>query len=349
MNGFRTLVLLINVVFLVSCSEGDNSPIILDSIGAKDEVLIVADEVYLNTFLRKDTESRFMSAFDVLPQGELKLNATFLPFKHFAKNFKRYRVIYLFADLSNKSDISEFVANSLGEEKLVQALSDNDFFMVQQENAWAKPQKVFLVFAQSKQALQQLIKQKGDYLAEKALDYYVEAYGEEAFALGKNKYATDVLMKKYNINFMVPKGFELVESNDSVFWLRLPTNEGSENILGLVRQTDSIEIENKGIAYRDIIGKQYVSTQKEGTFMATDSVLNILSKPIKINSLQGYVNRGLWQMENEFMGGPFVNYYLMDFEHKREIMIDAFVYAPGDKKKPHIRRLEAIAHQLKAN
>jgi len=57
------------------------------------------------------------------------------------------------------------------------------------------------------------------------------------------------------------------------------------------------------------------------------------------------VVRGLWEMRNDAMGGPYVS-------HSRQVgdsivTVMAFVYAPGKKKRNIIRRLEAALYTLK--
>ena len=52
--------------------------------------------------------------------------------------------------------------------------------------------------------------------------------------------------------------------------------------------------------------------------------------------------RGLWGMVNDFMGGPFVTYMIKDEVNNRMIILDGFVHAPGQKKRPEMRKLDMI-------
>lgn len=58
------------------------------------------------------------------------------------------------------------------------------------------------------------------------------------------------------------------------------------------------------------------------------------------------VVRGLWQMENDAMGGPFVALARVDSQRGRVVVAEAFVYAPGRKKRAKLRRLEAAARTM---
>ena len=57
--------------------------------------------------------------------------------------------------------------------------------------------------------------------------------------------------------------------------------------------------------------------------------------------------RGLWKMENDFMGGPFVNYTIWDEDGNRTVVVDGFVYAPGKDKRNYVMELEAIIQSLR--
>lgn len=56
--------------------------------------------------------------------------------------------------------------------------------------------------------------------------------------------------------------------------------------------------------------------------------------------------RGLWQMEGDAMGGPFVSRAVVDSQRGRVVVAEAFVYAPERKKGNMLRRLEAALHSL---
>jgi len=51
----------------------------------------------------------------------------------------------------------------------------------------------------------------------------------------------------------------------------------------------------------------------------------------------------LWNMENAFMGGPFVHYAFVDKTGKQLICVDGYVFAPKFDKREFLRELEAIA------
>lgn len=78
---------------------------------------------------------------------------------------------------------------------------------------------------------------------------------------------------------------------------------------------------------------------------ATDPAPTV--RAINYDGRHKQVMRGLWEMYGDAMGGPFVSHSLTDSAKGRTVVAEAFVYAPGKKKRDLIGRLEAALHTLK--
>lgn len=57
--------------------------------------------------------------------------------------------------------------------------------------------------------------------------------------------------------------------------------------------------------------------------------------------------RGLWMMDGDAMGGPFAAHAVTDSARGTVVVAEAFVYAPGVRKRNLIRQLEAALYTLK--
>ena len=56
--------------------------------------------------------------------------------------------------------------------------------------------------------------------------------------------------------------------------------------------------------------------------------------------------RGFWDVEGDFMGGPYVSFTTVDTERNRVFTLDGYVYAP-DLQKPRKRNyVRGIEHLL---
>ncbi|MCH8904413.1 MAG: DUF4837 family protein [Bacteroidetes bacterium] len=94
--------------------------------------------------------------------------------------------------------------------------------------------------------------------------------------------------------------------------------------------------------------KQHIHGEFENTYMITDTTElpeGRLVQDFNKNTVREV--RGLWEMKNEFMGGPFISYSVHDKLNNRVITLEGFVFAPGERKKVYIRQLEVILKSLK--
>lgn len=97
---------------------------------------------------------------------------------------------------------------------------------------------------------------------------------------------------------------------------------------------------------RDSAMKANLPGEKPGMYMATDTLCTMV-KPINVHGEYAMEMRGLWYMENDCMGGPYVSHHRVDTEKGKVIVIEGFVYAPEKMKRGLIRRLEGSLYTLK--
>ncbi|MDE5560879.1 MAG: DUF4837 family protein [Bacteroidaceae bacterium] len=99
-------------------------------------------------------------------------------------------------------------------------------------------------------------------------------------------------------------------------------------------------------AKRDSAMKANLPGEKPGMYMKTDTLCTVV-KPIAVHGKYAMEMRGLWYMENDCMGGPYVSHHRVDTENNRVVVIEGFVYAPEKMKRGLIRRLEGSLYTLK--
>jgi hypothetical protein len=83
------------------------------------------------------------------------------------------------------------------------------------------------------------------------------------------------------------------------------------------------------------------------SYMATETRLGINYSGITLRGKYCGVLRGLWKMEGDMMGGPYVSIVRLDEVNNRVIVAEGFVYAPETSKRNYIRRLEAALYTLR--
>ena len=67
----------------------------------------------------------------------------------------------------------------------------------------------------------------------------------------------------------------------------------------------------------------------------------------KILGLELYITKGTWEVKNDFMAGPYVNYIIKDTVNKRNIVIEGFSFAPSESKRDYMFELNTIITTMK--
>lgn len=101
------------------------------------------------------------------------------------------------------------------------------------------------------------------------------------------------------------------------------------------------------IEKRDSVMKANIPGVKEGMYMVTADSIFVEARNIAVQGDYAYEVRGLWEMENDAMGGPFVSHVRVDRTNGRIVVVEGFVYNPGKLKRDQIRKLNAALYTLK--
>ena len=63
--------------------------------------------------------------------------------------------------------------------------------------------------------------------------------------------------------------------------------------------------------------------------------------------MQTIETRGTWEVKNDYMAGPFLNYIIQDTINNRLLVMEGFVFSPSIHKRNYMVELEAIFRSLK--
>ena len=154
----------------------------------------------------------------------------------------------------------------------------------------------------------------------------------------------------FGFTLEIPSGFYVAKNSAGFMWIRKETQHNSQ---GLIVYTydfiDTLAFDQARIlAFRNSMTEEYIPGPSEGSYMVVaEEYSPILVKEIEFNGLFAIETRGLWRLEGDFMGGPFVNYTFVDERTNKVVTIDGYVYAPNKPKRDLLIQMEAIAHSLK--
>ncbi|MDR0368918.1 MAG: DUF4837 family protein, partial [Bacteroidales bacterium] len=149
----------------------------------------------------------------------------------------------------------------------------------------------------------------------------------------------------YHISITIPDGFVFAVKDSSFCWLRKDTKDWTQNMLIYTKDyTDTDQFKNEHIVkQRNFLTRKYVFGSVDSSYAVVDEdYIPTLSGYTDFRGNYALKTVGLWRMENDFMGGPFVNMNILDTNRNRVVAIDAFLYAPADNKRDLLRQLEAV-------
>jgi len=328
----KKLYILITLTFLiVSCDNSKNTkPVLPKSTGNTNKILVVMKG---SAWLGKpgdEIRTVFGEHQVGLPQPETLLSVGQVDpsgFKKFMRNGKAILVM------------------QKGETEDISIIKDK----------YATPQVIVVVTAKDEEGYVNIIKNRGkeiiNIFKEEDIKFTQSIFKKER--LDEKKFKT---IKNLNLSIDIPVRYNLVKDSLNFLWLRqhltsgIARGDGSNNILIYsMPLTDESTVQDHITAVRDTIGKKHIPGSKEGMYMITEEAYTPFTYDAEIDGKKAFETRGKWEVKNDFMAGPFLNYTIIDKANKRLIVFEGFTYAPSVNKRDFVFELEAIAKSLKIN
>ena len=93
--------------------------------------------------------------------------------------------------------------------------------------------------------------------------------------------------------------------------------------------------------------KDNVPGMVDNSYMTISSEITPGLSTMKYKNRNFMEMRGLWEVQNDFMGGPFVIHVFHDKNNPGQlIVVEGFVYAPRYDKRDYIRQVESIMYSF---
>ena len=83
--------------------------------------------------------------------------------------------------------------------------------------------------------------------------------------------------------------------------------------------------------------------------MITEEAYTPFTIETEIQENVAFETRGKWEVKNDWMAGPFLNYVIVDKKNDRLLVLEGFTYAPSVDKRNFLLELEAIAKSVVIN
>ena len=166
----------------------------------------------------------------------------------------------------------------------------------------------------------------------------------------KDKYSkkTAELAKEiFDCELHAPDEIKSYKKGENFFWTSSNGASALVNICMYSYPYEGPETFNKQyvLAKRDSVMAVNIPGTLPSMHMATDTLCTTV-KPIVVHNQYAMEARGLWYMENDGMGGPFVSHSRVDTTRNLVIVVEGFVFAPEKMKRGLMRRLEGSLYTL---
>jgi isopenicillin N synthase-like dioxygenase len=124
---------------------------------------------------------------------------------------------------------------------------------------------------------------------------------------------------------------ELVSGNTSLLLYQVPINaiKNKDNLVSNI------------IKMRDSVGALYIHGKEPNTDMITEEAYSPYFFKIKLDGKLTYEMKGTWELRNDFMSGPFINYAILT-KKTIGVVLEGFCYSPSKEKRDLMHQLESI-------
>ncbi|MBM6500792.1 DUF4837 family protein [Flavobacterium macrobrachii] len=158
------------------------------------------------------------------------------------------------------------------------------------------------------------------------------------------------IKKKFNIDIAIPIEYEYVRRRKNFIWLKKEITSGNNSIIIYQIPYNSIRDKNAVndiVKVRDSIGKLYIHAKSNNAKMLTEEAYFPYFSKIRWNEYNVYETKGTWEINSDFMSGPFINYAIKDKANNRILVLEGFCYAPSKQKRDLMFELESIIKTIK--
>lgn len=321
--------------------------------GRLNDLVVICDDHIWNGPIGDTIDYYYAAAYPILPQPEplydlRQYSLKKLDMEPLLKELRTYLIVANLAD--EDSPVAKMVRADLGEENYMRAKEDPSFHTLVGKDKWARGQLLVYVFSFSEDGLANALIQNFSAISKRVRDSEKPHLSRRLFVGGENYDLRESIQNKTGVTLRLPKGYFIALDKDEITWLRYETDNASSNILiHKLPYTSEKQLSKEGIkAIRDDLGRKYVSSRIPKSYMRiNDEDLPMFTYVKTINNRYAIEARGIWELENDFMGGPFISYLIHNPEKNELLFLDGFVYAPQDDKRNYVQYLEHLLSGVK--
>lgn len=325
MKKFYFLIVL-TIVCFASCKDTNpkrDTSYLQESVGAINGLQVVISNPLWNDSVGEKIRTYFAAPVDGLPQIEPLFSISQIQPENFSDFAKTYRT-FLYVNIDSVTEVKI------------------------KKNSFAKPQIGAFITAPNTQELIQLIEKEQQKIVEVFKNFEIK---ERQRRTNLSTLKIDSLKERFKVSLKIPSAYRVATGCNDFYWIRkdLKSN-GSTNLLiyevplNIIRSDSNLV--GDIIKMRDTIGSGYLPVEDDELFVTEEAFAPFLFST-EIDGNFAYETKGTWEVKNQFMAGPFINYAIRDQKNNRYLIIEGFTYAPSMEKRDLQFELESIIKSAK--
>lgn len=316
MNKTHFLLLLVPFLFFSCAKKNDN--LHRKTTGKINTISVIIDDQLWNGEIGDSIRNKFASPVIGLPQEEPLFTINQYPVKLLEGFMTDTRaIIVVKKEGSNKFEIKK--------------------------DQYASPQNVFHISGETGQDIIACLEKN----APKMIQLIKQAEIAESQRINSQSLLNpQIIDNKFHIALKIPSSYAYVLHKSKFMWLKKEIIGGNTSLLIYEVPLDYIkkdsDLVSNIIKMRDSIGNLYISGTEPNTNMITEEAYAPYLTKINLDRKEAYETKGTWELKNDFMAGPFINYAIIDKEYNRILVLEGFCYAPSKEKRDLMHELESI-------
>ena len=321
--------------------------------GMVNQLVIIADDDIWEGAVGDSLRYYYEGPYLILPQPEsifdLKhYNARDITIEPLRKELSAYIIL---ANLSDKdSPVTQMVIKDIGKKNVDRSKGDPSYNCPLSRDRWARNQLVFYQFGWSHKQLIENIVDNFPVVSKKIEKIYKPNIEATTYYSGNDHGLRKLVQGEVGAEIRIPSDYIEAQNEDGFIWLRKYTRKQKSNLLfKKIPYTDKTQLTEEGIkAIRNELTKKYISSTEENSYVKINDVdLPMFTSVKTINGNYVIEAKGIWEMENDYMAGPFISYLIYNKDKKDLLFIDGFILAPKSQKRNFMQELEYILSTVK--
>lgn len=321
------LIATLSISLVISCKDDKSKKPrknLISSTGTINSLSVIIDDSLWKGEIGESLRKEFTKPVTGLPQDEPIFSLSHIPPKAFS-GFATSSRLFIKIEGSNTPDFQMY------------------------RDSLASPQVGYIISGRDTKTIIDLIEENAHSMIATFKKTEMEA---NLTRISKSLKSSAVLKKKFGLDMKFPSVYRYAVEEDDFVWLRKDISHGSMEILVYEVPLKTIDkdtnVVRNIIQMRDSIGEKYIPGPSEGSFMITEKAFAPFLYDIKIDGKPTYLTKGIWEVEDAWMAGPFVNYAIRDEENNRYVVLEGFVFKPkAPTKRNNVFELQAIFSSAK--